>query len=89
LGVGALVAIDLTILTVYYLVEGIRGNLVALEVPHKEKPTKVDGVSNIYSDMDCSVAHESQFAWRSISVPQDTSKGECRGNLKGTVVLVN
>ena len=46
LGVAALVGIDLTILVTYTLVEGIRGNLATLEVPHKEKFTKIEGVSD-------------------------------------------
>lgn len=44
---AALVGLDLTILVTYTLVEGIRGNLVAIEVPHKEKPMKLEGVSVI------------------------------------------
>ena len=44
LGVAALVAIDLTILVIYTLVEGVRGNLVAQRVPHKAKPTEIEGV---------------------------------------------
>ena len=47
LGVAALVAIDLTILVTYTLVEGIRGNLVTQKVSHKEKPTAIEGVSLI------------------------------------------
>lgn len=45
LGVAALVAVDITILVTYTLVEGIRGNLVAQKVSHKEIPTTVEGVS--------------------------------------------
>lgn len=44
LSVGALVAFDLTILVTYTLVEGIRGNLIAVEVAHREKPQSVEGV---------------------------------------------
>ena len=47
LGVAALVAIDLTILVIYALVEGVRGNLVALEVPHKERPKNIEGVCTV------------------------------------------
>ena len=45
MSVGALVAIDLSILVTYTLVEGIRGNLVAVEVAHRENPQSVQGVS--------------------------------------------
>ena len=45
LGVAMLVAVDLTILVTYTLVEGIRGNLVAQEVVHKEKPVNIEEVS--------------------------------------------
>ena len=45
LGVAVLVAIDLIILVVYTLVEGIRGNLVAKKVTHRQMPTTVEGVS--------------------------------------------
>lgn len=45
LSVVGLVGVDLIILIVYTLVEGVRGNLVAIEVPHKEKPMKIEGVS--------------------------------------------
>ena len=48
LGVASLVAIDLVILVTYTLVEGIRGNLVAIQVAHGERETSVEGVSNGY-----------------------------------------
>lgn len=44
LGVAVLVAIDLTILVTYTLIEGIRGNLVVQEVVHKEKPVNIGKV---------------------------------------------
>ena len=42
LGVCALIAIDLIILTTYTLVEGIRGNLVVKLVAHTERPMDID-----------------------------------------------
>jgi len=49
LGVASLVAIDVTILVLYTLVEGIQGDLVARQVAHKENPMEVTGVSTITS----------------------------------------
>ena len=51
MGVATLVAIDLTILVVYTLVEGIRGKLVITEVPHKEQPQIIEGVSTIITQI--------------------------------------
>lgn len=45
LGVGFLVLIDLIILVIYTLVEGIRGNLGAMRVSHVERPEEISGVS--------------------------------------------
>ena len=47
LGVASLIAIDLTIIVTYTLVEGVGGNLVAERVRHRENPTSVQGVSFI------------------------------------------
>lgn len=41
---AVLVAIDLTILVTYTLVEGIQGNLVAQEFVHKENPVNIEKV---------------------------------------------
>ena len=45
MGVAFLVAIDLIILITYSMVEGIRGNLVALKVTDSENPVDIEGVS--------------------------------------------
>ena len=45
LGVASLITIDLIILVTYILVVGIRGNLAAQRVIHKEEPMRVEGVS--------------------------------------------
>lgn len=45
LGVGCLVAIDLVILVTYYVVEGVRRDIVILQVPNQENPIVVEGVS--------------------------------------------
>ncbi len=47
LGVASLVAIDLTIIITYILVEGIRGNLGARQVTHRERPSTTEGVSYV------------------------------------------
>ena len=44
LGVLTLVLVDLTILLVYTVVEGVQGNLTVDRIPNKEKPMSVDGV---------------------------------------------
>ena len=44
LGVLTLVLVDLTILLVYTTVEGLRGNLTAIQVPSRENPRVVEGV---------------------------------------------
>ena len=49
LGVGLLVVIDMTIIVTYLLVEGIRGDLGAKKVPHRERPSTTEGVSFILS----------------------------------------
>ena len=46
LGVALLVAIDVIILVVYTIVEGIGGNLAAHQAVHMEKPIKTEGVSD-------------------------------------------
>ncbi len=43
--VAAMVGVDLTILVIYMLVEGLGGNLDAQLVPNRENPSKVKGVS--------------------------------------------
>ena len=48
LGVTSMVAIDLIILTTYTIVEGINGNLTAIEVSYKESPTVTEGVSYMH-----------------------------------------
>ena len=47
LGVASMVAIDLIMLTTYMIVEGVKGNLSATQVTHKEVPTTVEGVSQL------------------------------------------
>ena len=47
LGVGLLVAIDLTILVIYTLVEGVKGRLGAEQVENRENPMSMDGVSYV------------------------------------------
>ena len=49
LGVLTLVLIDLTILLVYTAVEGARGNHLATQVPNRENPRGVQGVSYLYT----------------------------------------
>ena len=49
LGVLILVLIDLTILLVYTAVEGTRGNHLATQVPSRENPRSVRGVSYLYT----------------------------------------
>ena len=44
LGVAFLVAIDMIIIIVYMLVEGIQSNLVTQQVTSREKPMKIEGV---------------------------------------------
>ena len=44
LGVLTLVLIDLTILLVYTIMEGVQGNLTAIRVPNRENPRVVVGV---------------------------------------------
>ena len=44
LGVLTLVLIDLTILLVYTIMEGVHGNLTAIRVPNRENPRVVVGV---------------------------------------------
>ena len=44
LGVLVLVLVDVTILLVYTIVEGVRGNLTAIPVPNREHLMKVEGV---------------------------------------------
>ena len=44
LGVLTLVLVDLTILLVYTTVEGVHGNLTAIQVPSRENPRVVEGV---------------------------------------------
>lgn len=45
LGVGFLVLIDLIILVIYTLVEGLRGNLGATRIANEENPEETSGVS--------------------------------------------
>lgn len=49
LGVAVLVVIDVIILSVYNLVEGVRDNLGATRVQHRENPEDLVGVSCNYS----------------------------------------
>ena len=44
LGVGFLVLIDLVILVIYSLVEGLRGNLDATRIPNVERQQEISGV---------------------------------------------
>ena len=44
LGVASLVAVDLVILVMYTLVEGIRGKLIAQQVSNRENPMRIEGV---------------------------------------------
>jgi hypothetical protein len=44
LGVVLMVAMDVIILIVYSIVEGMRGNLAAHRDVHMEKPMKIEGV---------------------------------------------
>jgi hypothetical protein len=44
LGVGLLVVIDLTIISMYMLVEGLRGNLGPILLPFRENEEDVQGV---------------------------------------------
>ena len=44
LGVLTLALVDLTILLVYTTVEGVHGNLTAIQVPSRENPRVVEGV---------------------------------------------
>ena len=46
IGVGLLVLIDLFILMVYTVVEGLRGNLIATRIPNIERPEETSGVSS-------------------------------------------
>ncbi len=48
-GVGLLVLIDVIILVVYSLVEGVRGNLMAMRIPHIEHPEETSGVSSKFT----------------------------------------
>lgn len=45
LGVGVLVAIDVAILFLYDIIEGLRGNLEAQWFPNRENPQDLQGVS--------------------------------------------
>lgn len=45
LAVAVLVAIDVVILTTYNVVEGLRGNLVAIKITNPENPEDLSGVS--------------------------------------------
>ena len=45
LAVGVLVLIDITILLVYTVIEGYRGNLIAIRVQNRENMKDIDGVS--------------------------------------------
>ena len=47
LGVLTLVLVDLTILLVYTIMEGLRGNLTAKRVPNRENPRVIEGVGNV------------------------------------------
>lgn len=47
--VASLVAIDLVVLAIYTLVEGVKGGLFAKLVVHRELPTKTEGVRISYS----------------------------------------
>ena len=47
LGVGFLVLIDLLILVVYTVVEGVQGNLEATRISHVENPEEKSGVSSL------------------------------------------
>ena len=44
LGVLTLVLADITILLVYTITEGLRGNLAAIRVPNRENPRVEEGV---------------------------------------------
>ena len=44
LGVLMLVLVDLIILLVYTIMEGVQGNLTATRVPNRENPRVVEGV---------------------------------------------
>lgn len=44
MGITSLVAIDFIVLVTYTLVEGTKGNLVAKQIPHAEKPVTIDRV---------------------------------------------
>ena len=43
-GVLALVLVDLIILLVYTIVEGVQGNLTVIRVPNREYPMDMEGV---------------------------------------------
>ena len=45
LGVLTLVSMDVIILLVYAIVEGVQGNLTAVLVPNRENPRDIEGVS--------------------------------------------
>ena len=45
--VCALVAVDVVILFIYTLVEGLRGNLEPMKVPNSENPSDTIGVSTM------------------------------------------
>ena len=45
LAVLTLVLVDLTILLVYTIVEGVRGNLTTTRIFNRENPSDVEGVS--------------------------------------------
>lgn len=47
LGMAVLVAIDVIILVVYTIVEGLNDNLTAIQVEHMEKPIEIEGVRDI------------------------------------------
>ena len=50
LSVAFMIAIDLLILIMYYLVEGIERNLTVSQIPHTEEPVKMKGVSSWKKD---------------------------------------
>ena len=51
LGVLVLVLVDVSILLVYTIVEGVQGNLAAMRVPNRENPMNVEGVGWYIRDL--------------------------------------
>ncbi len=49
----ALVLIDLVILTIYTMVDGLRGNLQAKRIPDRENPIEEVGVSELQMNVLC------------------------------------